>query len=145
MTTAAVVAYYTEDREARISYAGHPPLLYKRTDDKAWSYAWPLELKDRNGNAMKSIPLAIELDTDYEEFTIPMNPGDRIFIYTDGIIDTPDPDGNMLGLERLKNILDVNATATLAELKAAVLKALNLYALKELTHDDVTMIALEIC
>lgn len=145
MTTAAVVAYYTQDREARISYAGHPPLLYKRTDDKVWSYAWPLESKDRNGSAKKSIPLAIELDTDYEEFTIPMMPGDRIFIYTDGIIDTPDPDGNMLGLERLKSILDVNTTATLAELKAAVLKALNLYALKELTHDDVTLIALEIC
>ena len=145
MTTAAVVAYYTQDREARISYAGHPPLLYKRNADKAWSYARPKESGDRNGSAKKSIPLAIELDTDYEEFTIPMNPGDRIFIYTDGIIDTPDPDGNMLGLERLKNILDVNATATMAELKSAVLRALNLYALKELTHDDVTLIALEIC
>jgi sigma-B regulation protein RsbU (phosphoserine phosphatase) len=145
MTTAAVVAYYTQGREARISYAGHPPLLYKRTDETAWSYAWPLELKDRNAYAQKSIPLAIELDTNYEEFTIPMNKGDRIFIYTDGIIDTPDPDGKRFGLERLKNVLNENATAPLAELKSAVLKALNLYAFNELTHDDVTLIALEIC
>ncbi|MCP4369078.1 MAG: serine/threonine-protein phosphatase, partial [Deltaproteobacteria bacterium] len=30
MTTAAVVAYYSQENEARISYAGHPPVLYKR-------------------------------------------------------------------------------------------------------------------
>ena len=145
MTTAAVVAYYNQEREARISYAGHPPLLYKRSGEKFWSYARPSELKDRTGSVKKSIPLAVEVDTHYEEFTIPMNPGDRIFIYTDGIIDTPDPDGNRFGLDRLRDILNANVTATLAELKAAVLKALNLYALKELAHDDVTLIALEIC
>ena len=145
MTTAAVVAYYIKNREATISYAGHPPILYKRKSDRAWTYAWPADHKVRGDRIRKSIPLAIELDAHYEQFTIPMNSGDRFFVYTDGIIDTPGPDGEILGLGKLKDILDANAAAPLAELKSEVLRALNLYALKELTHDDVTLIALEIC
>ena len=145
MTTAAVVAYYTQEREARISYAGHPPILYRRKGEKTWSYAKRPNRKGQSGGFALNIPLAVELDTFYEEFTISMNPGDRLFVYTDGIIDTPNPEGESFGLVRLKDVLDANVEASLSELKSAVLKALNHYAQKEPTHDDVTLIALEIC
>ena len=74
-----------------------------------------------------------------------MAPGDRLFVYTDGVIDAPSPEGESFGLERLKNVLDANPEASLSELKSAVLKTLNQYTEKELSHDDVTLIALEIC
>jgi len=48
-------------------------------------------------------------------------------------------------LGRLKDVLDANAEASLSELKSAVLQTLNQYTEKELFHDDVTLIALEIC
>ena len=145
MTTAAVVAYYKQEKEVRVSYAGHPPILYKRIGDMVWSYAKPPDHKGQSDGFPLNIPLAIDLDTQYGQFTIPMKPGDRLFIYTDGIIDTPSPEGESFGLARLKDVLDANAEASLSELKSAVLKTLNQYAKKELTHDDVTLIALEIC
>ncbi len=74
-----------------------------------------------------------------------MVPGDRLFVYTDGIIDTPSPEGESFGLKRLKDVLDANAAAPPSELKSTILKTLNQYAQKELTHDDITLIALEIC
>ena len=92
-----------------------------------------------------NIPLAIDLDTLYEQFTISMAPGDRLFVYTDGIIDTPNPEGESFGLVRLKDVLDANTEVPLPDLKSAVLKTLHQYSGKELTHDDVTLIALEIC
>ncbi len=145
MTTAAVVAYYRQESEARVSYAGHPPVLYRRVEDKAWSYARPPERKGLRDGFPQNIPLAVDLDTHYGQLSIPMAPGDQLFVYTDGIIDTPSPEGESFGLVRLKDVLDANTEVTLPELKSAVLKALNQYAQKELTHDDVTMIALEIC
>jgi len=145
MTTAAVVAYYTQEKEVRVSYAGHPPILYKRVGEMAWSYAKPLGHKGQSDGFPLNIPLAIDLDTQYGQFTIPMKPGDRLFIYTDGIIDTPSPEGESFGLARLKDVLDANTEASISKLKSAVLKTLNQYAKKELTHDDVTLIALEIC
>jgi sigma-B regulation protein RsbU (phosphoserine phosphatase) len=74
-----------------------------------------------------------------------MAPGDRLFVYTDGVIDAPDPEGRSFGFMRLKDVLDANSEASLSELKLAVLKTLNQYTEKELSHDDVTLIALEIC
>jgi sigma-B regulation protein RsbU (phosphoserine phosphatase) len=145
MTTAAVVAYYTKEREARVSYAGHPPILYWHTVEKAWSYARPSDRKGRIDGFRLNLPLAVDLDALYEQLTIPMAPGDRLFVYTDGIIDTPDPEGNSFGLVRLKDILDANTATPLPKLKSAVLKTLQQFSGKELTHDDVTLIALEIC
>ena len=145
MTTAAVVAYYSEERQARISYAGHPPVLYSRANDKVWSYARLPDRKGRSDGFLRNIPLAIDLDTLYGQLTIPMAPGDRLFVYTDGIIDAPNPEGESFGLARLKDVHDANTGVPLSELKSAVLKTLHQYAGKELNHDDVTLIALEIC
>jgi sigma-B regulation protein RsbU (phosphoserine phosphatase) len=116
-----------------------------RAKDKAWSYARPPGGKGQSDGFPLNIPLAVDLDTLYGQLTISMIPGDRLFVYTDGIIDTPSPEGESFGLTRLKNVLDANAAIPLSKLKSAVLKTLNQYAQKELTHDDLTLIALEIC
>jgi sigma-B regulation protein RsbU (phosphoserine phosphatase) len=145
MTTAAVVAYYSQENKAKISYAGHPPVLYRRAGDKAWSYARRPERKGQSDGFPLNIPLAIDLDTLYGQFTISMVPGDRLFVYTDGVIDAPSPDGESFGLARLKDVLDANANASLSEIKSAVIKALEQYTEKELSYDDVTLIAMEIC
>jgi sigma-B regulation protein RsbU (phosphoserine phosphatase) len=116
-----------------------------RTGDSAWSYARPSDRKDKSDGFPLNIPLAIESDTLYEQFAISMVPGDRLFVYTDGIIDTPSPEGECFGLTRLKDVLDANPKASLSELKSVVLKTLHEYTEKELTHDDITLIALEIC
>jgi sigma-B regulation protein RsbU (phosphoserine phosphatase) len=144
MTTAAVVAYYSRESIAKISYAGHPPVLYRRASDKAWSYARPPGRKGQSDGFPLNIPLAIDLDTQYGQLTIPMTTGDQLFVYTDGIIDAPSPEGECFGLARLKDVLDANTKTPLSELKSAVLKTLHQHTKNELTHDDITMIALEI-
>ena len=144
MTTAAVVAYYSQENEARISYAGHPPVLYKRAADTSWTFAKP---PDRNGLSdgfPMNIPLAIESDTLYGQFEIPMTAGDQLFVYTDGVIDAPSPEGESFGLARLKKVLDANIKTPLAQLKSEVLRELHQHTKKELIHDDITMIAMEI-
>jgi sigma-B regulation protein RsbU (phosphoserine phosphatase) len=113
--------------------------------EMTWSYARPSDRKSQTDGFPLNIPLAIDLDTLYEQFTISMLPGDRLFVYTDGIIDTPNPEGESFGLVRLKDVLDANPKASLSELKSVVLKTLHEYTEKALTHDDITLIALEIC
>ena len=144
MTTAAVVAYYSRENAARISYAGHPPVLYRRADDKAWSFAKPPGRKSLSNGPPMNIPLAVESDTLYGQLEIPMTIGDQLFVYTDGIIDAPSPEGECFGLARLKDALDANTGASLSELKSAVLNTLHQHTEQELTHDDLTMIAIEI-
>ncbi len=145
MTTAAVVAYYSRESEASVSYAGHPPVAYKRTTDKVWSFARPPVHNVQSKGPPINIPLAVAPDTLYGQLTIPLAPGDRLFVYTDGITEASSPEGDVFGYARLKDVLDANTKASLSELKSAVLRAVHQHAKKALTHDDVTLIALEIC
>ena len=92
-----------------------------------------------------NIPLAIAPDTLYGQLSIPLAPGDRLFVYTDGITEAPSPEGEVFGYARLKDALDANTKAPLSELKSVVLRAVHQHTEKALTHDDVTLIALEIC
>ena len=145
MTTAAVVAYYRQEGEARVSYAGHPPVLFKRGTDKAWSFARQSNSPDKGNGHPVNIPLAVVADATYGQLTIPVTAADRIFIYSDGLIDAPNSRGESFGLSRLKDVLDANIDATPAALKYSVLGALHQHTEEKLTHDDVTMIVMEIC
>jgi len=51
----------------------------------------------------------------------------------------------MFGKDRLKKILDENVTNPISKLKSRLIGALRQYANNGLTHDDITLIALEIC
>ncbi len=144
MATAAVVAYYNPQNEIRISYAGHPPVLFKRAADKAWSYIRsPKRPKETFGSPL-NIPLFLDGDTDYTQQALSMGPGDRLFVYTDGIIEARNPDGKIFGFERLKEILDANQETPLKALKKRVLDELNKFITKEPAQDDITLIAMEI-
>ncbi|MEE8430921.1 MAG: SpoIIE family protein phosphatase, partial [Candidatus Desulfatibia sp.] len=63
----------------------------------------------------------------------------------EAVTEAPSPEDDLFGNERLKDVLDANIKAPLSELRSAVLKALHQHTKKELTHDDVTLIVLEIC
>jgi sigma-B regulation protein RsbU (phosphoserine phosphatase) len=140
MTTAAIVAYDLARREFRFSYAGHPPFLFKRADERAWSIAEP----DAGGDPGTDLPLAIAPDTTYREHVLPARSGDRLVVYTDGVVEAPDAEGGLFGRMRLRDVLDANADAPLPGLKAAVMRALGEHVVNGMTHDDVTLIALEV-
>ena len=145
MTTAAVVAYNSKKTEVSVSYAGHPPVLYKHATDKAWAFARPAGRSVQSDGPPMNIALGVVQDALYGHFAIPMAPGDRLFVYTDGVTEAASPEGDFFGYAHLKEVLDANPKAPLSELKSAVLTALHQHTKKGLTHDDVTLIALEIC
>ncbi len=64
---------------------------------------------------------------------IPLAPGDRLFVYTDGITEAPSPEGEVFGYARLKNVLYANTKAPLSELKSAVLRAVHQHTKKAIT------------
>ena len=70
--------------------------------------------------------------------------GDRLFVYTDGVTETPSPEGELFGAGRLQQVLDAEPNLPLPEVKSTVLRALQRHSGHDLTHDDVTLIALEI-
>ena len=144
MTTAAVVAYDAVAGEFAVSNAGHPPVLFKRANQETWSIVASADDGNGDDGSANGLPLAVAADTVYEQLLIPATSGDRLFVYTDGVTETPNAAMELFGIERLNGVLDANADASLPQLKSEVLQALDRHSDKRLTHDDVTLIALEV-
>lgn len=145
MTTAAVVSFYLSDSHLRFSYAGHHPALVRRHADGKWTEADAprREPTDADG-PLSGLPLAVTPDTRYDQHETTLASGDRIVMYTDGVIEAPDDRNEQFGLSRLRDVLHDLGDAPLSELKSRTLTALRTHTGGPLTHDDVTLVALEV-
>ena len=83
-------------------------------------------------------------NTHYDQQCTPLNSGDRFFLFTDGLVEAPSPDGEQFGGQRLLEVLNGAPQAGLADLKSAVLRALRDHTGGLLNHDDVTLMAIEV-
>jgi len=138
LTTAAVVGYYIGDSSLYYSYAGHPPILVRQGHSQ-----WMARPIDGNGGPA-NLPLGALRTVRYDQEKIGLESGDRIFLYTDGIVECPDPDGEFYGEARLLDVLERAAGASLTDVKQAVVQSLASHARGPLIHDDCTLMVVEV-
>ncbi|EOQ89567.1 SpoIIE-like protein phosphatase domain protein [Leptospira yanagawae serovar Saopaulo str. Sao Paulo = ATCC 700523] len=92
--TATYLFIDTESYTATFSNAGHPSLFLIRNTET--------EVKHLTA---KGKPLGLFSQQSYAEETVSIQPKDRILLYTDGIFDLLNEDGESFGEERLKSLL----------------------------------------
>lgn len=139
MTTAAILSFYRDDSSLYVSYAGHPPLLMRRRSESRWRMAGSEPLTSE-----PNLPLGVDDGMEFVQDRFPVGPGDRLFAYTDGLIEAPNGQGEMFGRQRLMETLEQVGDGDLADLKRHVLEAVRRHTDGNLTHDDVTLLAMEI-
>lgn len=140
MATVAMASFLLSDSNAYFSYAGHAPALVYRTEARAWHPADFNPSEQRYFNA----PLGVVPDAQYDERREPLRHGDRLFIYTDGLVEGRNERGETFGEARLRAVLEDQAQAPLHDLKKTVLEEARSHAGGSLSHDDVTLVALEV-
>ena len=141
MTTAAVISYYSGTRELTFSYAGHPPAWIWTKEVGVWQRA-EVECDDE-GPA--NIPLGVIGNAHYHLSHRSLNRGDRLVVFTDGILETPSKDGELFGEARVGEVLNHTTPETsIADVRRAVVSAAKEYGNGSLAHDDVTLVALEV-
>ncbi len=79
----------------------------------------------------------------YEESTIHLESGDRLFIYTDGIIEYCDKKGEAYGEERLVRELKRSSGETLQTACARAITDLLEFGDEQLPEDDITLLGIE--
>jgi len=109
--------------------AGHPPLLLRRGRGV-----------HRIGEG-DQIPLGVLRDYEYRNNEIPLERGDTLVLYTDGIVEARDRNEAMFGLERLTELIAHGPEAPEA-LRDAVVEAVRTHQANEVGTDDQTLIVL---
>jgi sigma-B regulation protein RsbU (phosphoserine phosphatase) len=97
--TAACVHLDAETRSLRYAAAGHPAMLMLRSGAVT-------EVAE-NG-----LLLAATTQATYSEITLPLQPGDRFLLYTDGLIEARDAKGTLFGEPALAAALLTTAKLT---------------------------------
>jgi PAS domain S-box-containing protein len=72
-----------------------------------------------------------------------LSAGDRLMLYSDGLIEVWNEDGEILGVEGLEKIALKAATLSLRAMREAIIEEVNSYSAGPL-HDDITLILAEI-
>jgi phosphoserine phosphatase RsbU/P len=84
--------------------------------------------------------LGILATADYQEHRVKLEPGDILVIYSDGVTEAANAEGEDFGVERLVRTVSANRERSAAEILDAVNRALAEYTGAAAQSDDITMI-----
>jgi phosphoserine phosphatase RsbU/P len=129
----ATVVYCTIDRagELRWSNAGHPkPVLVRASGE--------LHLLDSTG-----LPIGMMDVAAYEVKSIQMHPGDKLVLFSDGLSEAANADGEFFDKRALKEFLCAHAGIGCAELHSKLVEAVEDFSEASEQEDDITTLVVE--
>jgi phosphoserine phosphatase RsbU/P len=88
-------------------------------------------------------PVGLLPGADYQDCHIQLQPGDRLFLYTDGVTDAMNGEELEFGAGKLESVLAESRGLPLPESLDAVLAALRCWCENAPFHDDITLLGVE--
>ena len=123
--------YDPATNEFTYANGGHNPPLIVHADGSSTVLAMT------GGVALGVVP-----SIQYEQTTVALSPGDTILLYTDGITDATNEEGEFIGLERLQATFAGNPPRDSRAANDAVFEALQNFVGDAAQADDITCLAL---
>ena len=112
--------------------AGHEYPALKRADG-----SFEL-LRDKHGLVIGAMP-----GVRYREYELQLQPGDKLFVYTDGVPEATAADNSMFGKERMLAALNEDPAASPEQLLGHVRRAVDGFVKEAEQFDDLTMLCVE--
>jgi serine phosphatase RsbU (regulator of sigma subunit) len=109
--------------------AGHEPALVISSDGS-------IEELRPTGPALGMLP-----DSNFTAVTRTLERGQSLLSFTDGLVEAHNPNGEVYGAKRLREVLTAQRDGSASELVRAVLDAVQTFGGHSEPHDDVTMLA----
>lgn len=117
--------------ELRFASAGHlDPYVFRaetRTLEPLSAWGFPLGVKRREP---------------FQEVCTTFGPGDRLILYSDGLIEALNDDGEPFGFERFEEVLLASATQGAPEIRGALLASVKRFTRNRPPEDDQTLVVL---
>jgi len=123
----------TRTAELTITNGGHLPPLLSRKDDRR---------KCITLDSSSGIPLGIMPEVEFNEIVLPLQPGDHILLYTDGVTEAKNNRGDMFSEDRLRQIF-YKKWKHPQILIEEIVKQIEVFSKNNPQHDDITLMAIK--
>ncbi len=90
-----------------------------------------------------SLPLAIMERTEFKDREFKLNPGDRIFVYTDGVPEATNQKDELFGTDRMLASLNQHSEASLQDVLPQLQDDIDIFAEGAMQFDDITMLVFD--
>jgi hypothetical protein len=87
-------------------------------------------------------PLGVRRREPFREHTVEFSSGDRLILYSDGLIEAIDDDGDPFGFDRFEQTIVSNGRRTAEEIKRALLAAVRKFTRNRPPDDDQTLVVI---
>ncbi len=110
--------------------AGHLPPLRRRGTQV-----------EELGNGQGGLPLGCDLNRGYDQVEIPMDPGDTVVLYTDGISEAMNSAGDVYGSKRIRAVI-AQAPAGVEQVGQTLLDDVRHFVRGRLQSDDICLVCI---
>ncbi len=131
--TLTYVIIDTDEEQVKLVRAGHCPALYFRKKEKDFL---AFESRGMGIGILRDSGFAQHL----EENRIKYEAGDLLVLYTDGLTECKDNGREEFGMERLREVVKINADKDVTEIRNAIIDELTTFAGKGGVNDDLTVL-----
>jgi phosphoserine phosphatase RsbU/P len=121
----------TATRELKLCQAGHPTPIFLPADGPA--------RKVGEGG----FPVGLWPEMDYDEVSVTLNPGDRLILYSDGIIECQNPQGRQYEETKLNDLLKRNRHDSLNGIVESIRDDIARWHEDKDFADDISLLAIE--
>lgn len=121
----------SENHSLRFSSAGHlDPYVYRAREKKLETLsAW-------------GFPLGVRRRDPFRELQAQFEPGDRLILYSDGLIEAVDDDGAPFGFSRFEAVLQQKGALSAEEIKKEILQSVRRFTSNRPPEDDQTLVVI---
>lgn len=129
-----ILARVQENHRIEFVNAGHPyPILYTTKDNIAKC----VEETNPNRCGVIGIP---DLQMDFSLNTIHLHSGDSLLLYTDGIIEAENEEGESFGIDRLVKIFQESQSLSIEDQYNKILTEVKSFIKSDIIEDDITIL-----
>lgn len=133
--TCVLLRWNAQEQKLYYTGAGHEHLIIFHKKQGV------CEVRQTGGIALGMVP---DISKIVKEEGIPLELGDFVVLYSDGIIEAKNIEGEMFGIKRLQNaVTQYASTSTPEELFTRISRDFGIFVGEQVQEDDITLIALQ--
>jgi sigma-B regulation protein RsbU (phosphoserine phosphatase) len=137
--TAFLLSHYAATGELLFTNAGHLPPLWFRAASRKWTFMWDATPYSKE---IADLPLGMIPGTAYTQTAVQLEPDDLVLLYTDGVNESCDGQGEQLGLDRLLEMAETLPIGSAQAAGEALVSAVAGFRGPVPPADDETVVAL---